>query len=260
VTDASEASVTGSLWSGIADALRGEIASGARRPGDRLPTEAALAVRFGVNRHTVRRALAALAGEGLVRSRRGAGAFVAAAPADYAIGGRVSFHRNLLAAGRLPGRRTTLLETRPSTSAEAGALDLAAGDPVHAAEGVSLADGVPVALFSSAFPAAGLPGLPEALRATSSVTAALRACGVPDHRRAWTRITAALATAPEAVLLEVAPGAPLVVSEGLNTDPEGRPVELGRTRFAAERVTLTVGGEGGSVPGTHGGRADRARP
>lgn len=230
----------GALWAGIADALRAEIASGARRPGDRLPTEAALARRFGVNRHTVRRALAALAQEGLVRSRRGAGAFVAAAPTDYAIGRRVRFHRNLEAAGRLPGRRLTALETRPATAAEAAALGLAPGDAVHAAEGVSLADAVPVALFASAFPAGRLPGLAEALRAAGSVTAALAACGVPDYVRAATRITAEVAGATEAGLLEVAAGAPLIVTEGVNLDPEGRPVELGRTRFAAERVTLTL--------------------
>ena len=248
---ASEISMTGppgALWAGIADALRAEIASGARRPGDRLPTEAALAGRFGVNRHTVRRALAALAKEGLVRSRRGAGAFVAAAPADYAIGRRVRFHRNLEAAGRLPARRLTAIETRPATVAEAAALGLAEGDPIHLAEGVSLADGVPVALFASAFPAARLPGLPDALRAAASVTAALRACGVPDYVRVSTRITAAAATAPEAALLDLAPGAPLIVTEGVNADPEGRPVELGRTRFAAERVTLTLDHREGAGP------------
>ena len=45
------------LWRTIHDSLRGDIAAGRYRPGDKLPTEAALAARFCVNRHTVRRAL-----------------------------------------------------------------------------------------------------------------------------------------------------------------------------------------------------------
>jgi GntR family transcriptional regulator, phosphonate transport system regulatory protein len=68
------------LWSAIAATLTTEVSSGHYRPGDKLPTEAALAARFGVNRHTVRHALAALAEWGLVHSRRGAGVFVTQRP------------------------------------------------------------------------------------------------------------------------------------------------------------------------------------
>ena len=62
-----------SAWRQIADALRDEIASGVLAAGERMPTEAELALRFGVNRHTLRRALAALAADGLVRADQGRG-------------------------------------------------------------------------------------------------------------------------------------------------------------------------------------------
>lgn len=237
----------GAIWSAIADALRAEIAGGARPPGDRLPTEAALAARFGVNRHTVRRALARLVEEGLVRTRRGAGAFVAAVPTEYPIGARVRFHRNLRAAGRLPSKRFDAVETRPATRAEARALDLPDGAAVHVAEGVSLADGVPVALFRSAFPAARLPGLPDALRRHASVTGALRACGVSDYLRASTRISAVAADAAEAAALDLAPGAALIRAEAVNVLPEGLAVEHGVTHFAGERVTLTLDHDAGGA-------------
>ncbi|MFN3294181.1 MAG: GntR family transcriptional regulator, partial [Gemmobacter sp.] len=74
------------LWTAIAETLRGEIAQGLYPPGARLPTEAALSARFGVNRHTVRHALAALAQDGTVHARRGAGVFVTARPTDYPLG------------------------------------------------------------------------------------------------------------------------------------------------------------------------------
>ena len=80
------------VWQAIAASLRAEISEGRRAPGDKLPTEAQLAARFGVNRHTVRHALAHLVEAGLVRTRRGSGAFVAARPTDYPIGRRVRFH------------------------------------------------------------------------------------------------------------------------------------------------------------------------
>jgi len=95
------------LWQDIAATLRSEIGGGHYAPGDRLPSEAQLAARFGVNRHTVRHALADLAQAGLVQARRGAGVFVTARPADYALGRRVRFTQNLAAQGRLGSHRFT---------------------------------------------------------------------------------------------------------------------------------------------------------
>lgn len=229
------------LWTAIADTLRDEIAAGSRRPGDRLPSEAELSERFGVNRHTLRRALAALADEGLVVTRRGAGAFVASAPAlVYPLGRRVRFRQNLAASGRVAGRRVLTLETRRADAAEAEALALTEGDAVHVIEGVSLADGLPLATFRSVLPADRLPGLVAVLERESSITAALAQCGVADYTRAWTRLEARLATATQALHMQVAEGAPVLCATSLNIDAAGRPVEYGRTWFVGERVTLTV--------------------
>ncbi|MFW2544908.1 phosphonate metabolism transcriptional regulator PhnF [Primorskyibacter sp. 2E107] len=228
------------LWSAIAGALREDIAEGRYAAGDKLPTEAQMADRFGVNRHTVRHALASLVEAGLVRTRRGSGAFVAARPTDYPIGRRVRFTENLRRAGRLPGREVLLQEVRAATEGEAAALEIAAGARVLANHGRSLADGQPVAISESLYPLDRLPGLPEALAEARGVTHALRAIGVTDYIRASTRITAVVATATQAVQLQVTEGAPLLKTTSLNVDPKGVPVEFGRTWWAGDRITLTL--------------------
>ncbi|MYW67851.1 GntR family transcriptional regulator [Streptomyces sp. SID8379] len=53
----------------IADDLRRRIRSGELRPGERLPTQAALAEEFGVERGTIRQALQLLEADGLLSSR-----------------------------------------------------------------------------------------------------------------------------------------------------------------------------------------------
>jgi GntR family phosphonate transport system transcriptional regulator len=229
-----------SLWSAIAATLGSEIGAGHYRPGDKLPTEAALAARFRVNRHTVRRALAALAEQGLVHSRRGAGVFVAQRPTDYALGRRVRFHQNVLAAGRSPSRRIGRTETRPCDTEEARVLCLKVGSLVHVVEGVSLADEQPIAAFRSVFPAARFPDLMTLVGETGSITQALAASGLPDYTRAETRLTAQLADPVLAVALAIRPGAPVLRTVAVNVDPKGVPVEHGLTWFAGERVTLTV--------------------
>ena len=228
------------LWKSIAEALSAEIAGGHYPPGARLPTEAELSARFGVNRHTVRHALADMAARGLVHSRRGAGVFVTARPVDYPIGRRVRFHQTLAAAGQLPARDILRLETRASDPGEAAALKLAPGAPVHVYEGVSLADGAPIALFRSVFPADRFPGLPGHLRQTRSVTQALAQEGLADYTRAETRVTAKLASPTQALHLRVQQGAPILRTVAINIDDRGTPVEFGRTWFAGDRITLTV--------------------
>ncbi|MCF3960811.1 GntR family transcriptional regulator [Streptomyces fuscigenes] len=60
----------------IADDLRQQITTGRMHPGERLPSETALADRYGVSTVTLRRALATLQGEGLVQKIHGKGNFV----------------------------------------------------------------------------------------------------------------------------------------------------------------------------------------
>lgn len=232
------------VWKAIADALRADLVEGRYAPGDKLPTEAALAERFGVNRHTVRHGISVLVEEGLVRTRRGSGAFVAATPTDYPIGKRVRFHENLMAAGRQPHKQALLVEERAATQGEAAALHVAKGSMLCAYHGLSLADGQPIAIFESLFPLARLAGITEALSGTSSVTEALQAVGIADYTRSSTRLTAVRATATQALHLRLNEGDPLLRSTAVNVDSRGVPVEYGRTVFAGDRVTLTLENEG----------------
>jgi DNA-binding FadR family transcriptional regulator len=61
-----------------AERLRAQITAGHWPVGTRLPGETTLAKELGVGRSTVREALRALAGAGLVQPRQGAGVFVTA--------------------------------------------------------------------------------------------------------------------------------------------------------------------------------------
>ncbi|KUP94431.1 phosphonate metabolism transcriptional regulator PhnF [Tritonibacter horizontis] len=229
------------VWKSIALTLTDDIGQGRYDTGSKLPAEAQLAARFGVNRHTVRRALADMAEQGLVHARRGAGVFVAARPTDYPVGKRIRFHQNIRRAGRVPSKKVLRLEILAADPREADALRLEPGAPVVVYEGLSYADDHPVALARTIFPADRLPGLIPALAAHDSITAALRAVGVEDYTRRETRITAKLATATQALHLRISEGAPILRTTGISDDLNGVPIEFGRTWFAGDRVTLTVG-------------------
>lgn len=228
------------LWNSIAGTLRAEIAQGHYAPGDKLPTEAQLAARFGVNRHTVRHALSALVEEGLVLTRRGAGAFVSQKPTDYPIGKRVRYHQNLRASGRIPDRKVLHRETRLANAVEIDALQLAEGDLVHVRQALSFSDDQPLALGEGVFPAARLPDLHALLNEQSSITEALRLSGVEDYTRLSTRITAHCATPTQALHLQIREGEPVLRTIAVEVTSDGVPIQYGTTWFAGDRTTLTL--------------------
>ncbi|MEU4835845.1 GntR family transcriptional regulator [Streptosporangium sp. NPDC023615] len=73
------------LWEVIAASLRADILEARYTPGAPLPSETALSTRYSVSRPTVRDAVKALVGEGLVSVVRGRGTFVRAVPDRHAI-------------------------------------------------------------------------------------------------------------------------------------------------------------------------------
>ncbi|MDD7970656.1 phosphonate metabolism transcriptional regulator PhnF [Roseinatronobacter alkalisoli] len=230
------------LWQNIYEILRAEIAQGAWRAGARLPTEAGLAQRFDVNRHTVRRALQALADDGLVQARRGAGVFVRPGPVPYRIGTRTRFRQNLLSAGRTPSRKVLHLGRQAASVPEAQALGVSPGAPLHVLESISFADELPISLARSCFCATRFPEMGAALRDQGSVTAALAHVGVGDYTRRSTRLTGHNADPVQARHLQIKTGDALILSESINIDPMGQPVEFGRSYFVGARVELVLDG------------------
>lgn len=229
-----------SLWRQIFAEIEREIADGRHRPGARLPTEQALTARFGVNRHTVRRAMEELEAAGLLRVEQGRGTFVAEDVLDYRVGARTRFTEIILRQNREPGGRILRVAEVVADAAVAAALGLARGRPVVKAERLGSVDGRPVVVGTHFFPAARFPRIAAALADDPSITRALAAGGVPDYRRRVTRVTARMPTPEEAGLLEQSRNRPVLAAESVNTDPEGAPVEAGWSCYAAGRVQIVV--------------------
>ena len=67
---------TSRLYEQIVEQIEDSILKGALKPGDQLPAERELAVRFGVSRTAVREAIKALHQKGLVEAYSGRGTFI----------------------------------------------------------------------------------------------------------------------------------------------------------------------------------------
>jgi GntR family phosphonate transport system transcriptional regulator len=228
------------LYIQIADKLRREINSSVYQKGDQLPTEAELSVRFGVNRHTLRRSIEVLRTEGLVRVDRGRGMFVASTPITYALGKRVRYNDALKAQGLQTSYQTLAITTIPADAKVAKRLALAINTPVVLFERLSLADGQPISVSSSYFPSILFPNLSERCQQYHSISKLLQQEYGCDHIRHSTRISARIVQPKDARLLELPANAPILLTESINVDQTGRRIEYGVTRFRGDRMELVI--------------------
>jgi GntR family phosphonate transport system transcriptional regulator len=232
------------VWRQLEAWLAGQIEHRAFALDQRLPTETELATRFGVNRHTVRRAIAALAERGLVRVEQGRGTFVQDVVIDYPLRRRTSFSASLIEQDRLPGRELIDVLERAAEGEVGQALGLRRGASVLRARMLGLADGRPVAFGETFLSLARFPDLASRLRRDPSLTVIFRSYGIDAYRRRSTRILARLPTAEEAARLKQAANQPVLVTEAIDVDAAGDPLSFGITCFAAARVQLTVAPDG----------------
>ena len=226
------------LWRQIARTLSAEIGPSGLKPGARLPTEAQLAARFAVNRHTVRRAVEALVRAGMVRVEQGRGSFVADDVIDYPVETRTRFSEWIRKQNREPSGQVLHVRELAASAAVAAGLGVPKGSGVAQLERLGLADGVPVSLGSHYFAIERLPGVLPALKAATSVTAALAEVGVADYLRLSTRVSARLPSSVEANLLQVGRTRPILVCENVNVDANGGVVEFGIARYPSTRVQV----------------------
>jgi GntR family transcriptional regulator, phosphonate transport system regulatory protein len=227
------------LWRQVADKIRLAIGSG--EYAKKLPPEVALAARFGVNRHTVREAIAALEQEGVLRAEQGRGTFVEQRRRfAYPIGVRTRFSEGLQ--GQAKDRRGILLDHAVVSADErtAEALGIEPGAKVVRLETLSEADGRPVSRATSFFDATRFASINKAYAENGSITIALKSFGISDYFRRSTQISARHASESDLADLRLSPGAIVLVTVYVNVDPEGTPVQFSDTRFAADLVELSV--------------------
>ncbi|RYX89803.1 MAG: histidine utilization repressor [Comamonadaceae bacterium] len=124
--------------------VRQHIASGSWRPGDPVPSEAALIQQFGVSRMTVNRALRELAAEGLVTRVQGSGTRVAQL---HRISSKLTIrdiHEEVAERGHTHSTRVLKVEEVPATAAVAQSLGLKEGGKVFHTVLIHLENGVPI--------------------------------------------------------------------------------------------------------------------
>lgn len=226
------------IYSQIAKLLQEEIVS--FLPGACLPSENELAERFGVNRHTIRRAVEDLIAAGLLERRHGKGTFVLDSPADYVLGSGTRFTETFESLGKTASSRILRKLIVPARGGIATRLRLAENDPIVWIESLRLADDRPICVISHFLPQRTFPGLLAEYHG-GSLHAHLAARHQLKLRRIESLVSAVLPQGDDASLLGMPQNQPVLRVKSVNVSEwDETPLEYALTRFRADRIQLRI--------------------
>lgn len=224
----------------IAASIERDIELGRFAPGSLLPSEADLAVQFGVTRMTVRQALAGLAAQGRIERRHGHGTLVMPFRLQRQPQRPIGLADELEARGLRPGSRILRLEEVRPTAEVRALLWIGSRGTVVRVRRLRYADDVLIGLQETVIPTRHAPGLTQIDLTDQSLARTLR----ERHglAAAWADLTieAVVADDTTAGPLEVAPGTPLLRSTSLSFLVDGRPLERTIGWFPGSRYSYQL--------------------
>lgn len=223
----------------ISEDLRALITSGALKPGDQLPSEHDLMLKYAVSRGTVRQALAALRTDGTISGSQGRQLSVRGMHLTQPITELVSFTSWLQSLGKRPGSTLLAFEQRVPDAETRAMLELAAGTGVYLVERVRLADDEPLMIERTWLPERIGRLLIHVHLERESIYAALARSGVVFASARHT-ISALPADLVDARLLGVPVRTPLLRVRRRAFSLTGEPLEWADDRYLGDRVDFTL--------------------
>lgn len=226
------------LYQQIKGLLTKSLEDGEWKPGEPIPSETELAVRYGVSQGTVRKAIDELAAENLVVRKQGRGTFVAThneAKSEYRFLRLAADEAPLVK----PQSEYLSLDRVRASSQVAKMLDIKPSDSVFVVRRVLRFEGVPRIFDEIWLPAQQYKGLTlERLQNANSTLYGFleREFGV-RMLRATENIKAVSAQADQGHVLDVAEGVPLLLVERLSMTYSDQPVELRRGWYLTDKFS-----------------------
>lgn len=225
----------------IYEALYNDIRSGRYGAGDKLPSETALCEQYNVSRGTAREAVKMLFQQGLLIREQGRGTFVTS---QHIIGQDaqelMGFTELMRRHGKEAGGRLLKVDVQKPERRIRDLLQLPAAGAVVRVERLRLGDDEPLIIERSDFVHDLFAPLLDFDLARESIHDILyRETGIRLGDAEQT-IEAALAGPPEAALLEIEPGSPLLlIKRRIKTD-EGRYFQYSEDAYRSDKLRFTI--------------------
>ena len=228
------------LYIAIANELRRRINQGTYTIGQKLPTETQLAEYFQVNRHTIRKAVALLKREGLLRVGQGRGTFVAGNPISYPLAQAIDGEKFLENQGRKISFNLLQAVTITANLAVTENLGLTLEEPVALIEYLTLADRQPISVSNSYFSLRRFPDILQHCYKIPSISLLLQQVYSCNRLNKKMQISTIRVKPQDARLLELPLTDPILVTKSVNVDHQDSVIEYQITRWRGDLVELVL--------------------
>jgi GntR family transcriptional regulator len=226
--------------------ILGAIRSQELLPRQRVPSVNELSMNMGVSRMTVRQALQALIQEGWLYTVPGKGTFVAERPhIEQDLQNLKGWTEEIRDQGMLPSTRVISIESIPADRATAKHLNVTAGEQVYRIVRVRYANNFPLAIEKAHLVVNRFHDISGHLRNTqASLYDIMRQVYGVNPIRATQFLEAGEADQDAAELLDLKPGAPVLISERITFGAHNEPLEyvysIARPGFVRYKTVLTA--------------------
>ena len=226
------------LYAQLEDRLRSCILSGEWQANHAIPSENEMSRTYGLSRMTVRSVVTTLVNEGLLYRVQGKGTFVAEPKISTRSPAYLGVREQLEQMGYQTSTRLVTFNTIEANGHVAAMLGIQRDDPVYFLERVRYASGRPISIHRSYLPCALCPALADkALEGEQLCVILEREFGFKTAFVSET-LESIMASASDAMLLQIEQGFPLLRLEDVNITAAHQPFEYTTVLFRGDKIKL----------------------
>ena len=220
--------------------IENQISSGVWKPGEQIPSEAELCLEFQISRTTIRQAISELVTQGKLKRTQGRGTFVTKYNIEKPIFRLTGFSQDMKLRGLKPNSKVIKFETIPPSEHIAQILLLKKNEPAILVKRLRLADDQLMAIDHCYLPFNRYFALMHENLEKNSLYALLAKKFDTVPLRSIRSIESVGCPPPEAELLDVKVGFPILYIVSTNFDQNDQPFEHAESYYRGDRFTFNV--------------------
>ncbi|WP_312694876.1 GntR family transcriptional regulator [Caproiciproducens sp.] len=223
----------------LREVVRTKIEEGEYLPGMAIPSENELAEFYGINRLTVRNAIDALVGEGMLKRVQGKGVYVVGNKIERDLETLGGFTQTMHDKHARPTKKILVKAQREAGVKYAHIFNIKQEDMLYYIKRLDYADGEPISMEEIMLPHSVVPKLEEIDLTVFSLYEVYDFYGI-NLKRAWQTLDLAELEPSDARMLNVDPGRAVLLFSSTSYDENDQVVEYARSYTRGDKCNYSV--------------------
>ncbi len=234
-----EISYRSPIYLQLREVVRTKIEEGEYLPGIAIPSENELADTYGINRLTVRNAIDALVGEGLLKRIQGKGVYVVGNKVERDLDTLSGFTQTMLSKNTHPSTKILIKALRKAGNKYGHIFSIDPDEDIYYIKRICYFDGEPISLEEIFVPHSIVPKLEGIDLSVFSLYEVYDFYGI-NLKRAWQTLDLAELEANDARMIGIEANRAVMLFSCISYDENDRVIEYSRAYVRGDKCNFTV--------------------